>query len=375
MTLSFVCRASKARKDGKSPIELSIIINGIRSIIALDRKIPYNKFNPKTQTVRGDKEINEYLDVIRRKCFTIETELIKIDKLDIDTFIHSFKYGVPEKQDTLLKVYDKHNELYRQNVEVGKTKDTAYYKYIRNRERLAEYLLSLGKEDIKLKDITPSFVENFQNYCLKTLKHNTTNKELKKLKRILEFAVKERYIDVNPFRLTLREEKIEYDVLSKDDIDFLLKFDIREDRLNKVRDCFIFQCYTGLAYSDMVQLTKDDITDDVIIKRRQKTDIQYVVPLLPVAKNILEKYDYQLPIISNQKYNQWLKFLGEITGIGKSLHSHLARHSFACLLLNSGVDMKTISRTLGHSSMKTTERVYAEMSNDTVVDNIRKALN
>lgn len=375
MTLSFVCRASKARKDGKSPIELSIIINGIRSIIALDRKIPYNKFNPKTQTVRGDKEINEYLDVIRRKCFTIETELIKIDKLDIDTFIHSFKYGVPEKQDTLLKVYDKHNELYRQNVEVGKTKDTAYYKYIRNRERLAEYLLSLGKEDIKLKDITPSFVENFQNYCLKTLKHNTTNKELKKLKRILEFAVKERYIDVNPFRLTLREEKIEYDVLSKDDIDFLLKFDIREDRLNKVRDCFIFQCYTGLAYSDMAQLTKDDITDDVIIKRRQKTDIQYVVPLLPVAKNILEKYDYQLPIISNQKYNQWLKFLGEITGIGKSLHSHLARHSFACLLLNSGVDMKTISRTLGHSSMKTTERVYAEMSNDTVVDNIRKALN
>lgn len=375
MTLSFVCRASKARKDGKSPIELSIIINGIRSIIALDRKIPYNKFNSKTQTVRGDKEINEYLDVIRRKCFTIETELIKIDKLDIDTFIQSFKYGVPEKQDTLLKVYDKHNELYRQNVEVGKTKDTAYYKYIRNRERLAEYLISIGKQDIKLKDITPSFVENFQNYCLKTLKHNTTNKELKKLKRILEFAVKERYIDVNPFRLTLREEKIEYDVLSKDDIDFLLKFDIREDRLNKVRDCFVFQCYTGLAYSDMAQLTKDDITDDVIIKRRQKTDIQYVVPLLPVAKNILEKYNYQLPIISNQKYNQWLKFLGEITGIGKSLHSHLARHSFACLLLNSGVDMKTISRTLGHSSMKTTERVYAEMSNNTVVDNIRKALN
>ena len=374
MTLSFVCRASKARKDGKSPIELSIIINGIRSIIALDRKIPYNKFNPKTQTVRGDKEINEYLDVIRRKCFAIEIELIKIDKLNTETFVYSFKNGIPQKDDTLLKVYDKHNELYRQNVEVGKSKDTAYYKYIRNRERLAEYLLSLGKEDIKLKDITPSFVENFQNYCLKTLKVNTTNKELKKLKRILEFAVKERYIDVNPFRLTLREEKIEYDVLSKDDIDFLLKFDIREDRLNKVRDCFIFQCYTGLAYSDMAQLTKDDITDDVIIKRRQKTDIQYVVPLLPVAKNILEKYDYQLPIISNQKYNQWLKFLGELSGLNKSLHSHLARHSFSCMLLNSGVDMKTISRTLGHSNSKITEHTYAFMNNETVIDNVRKAL-
>ena len=177
-----------------------------------------------------------------------------------------------------------------------------------------------------MKDITPSFVENFQNYCLKTLKVNTTNKELKKLKRILEFAVKEGYISVNPFRLTLREEKLDYDVLTKDDIDILLNCKFSEDRLDKVRDCFIFQCYTGLAYSDMAQLTIDDIQDDVIYGRRQKTDIQYVVPLLPVAKNILEKYDYQLPIISNQKYNQWLKFLGELSGLNKSLHSHLARH-------------------------------------------------
>lgn len=374
MTLSFVCRASKARKDGKSPIELSIIINGIRSIIALDRKIPYNKFNPKTQTVRGDKQINEYLETIRKKCYHIENELIKLDKFDIDTFIYSFKNGIPQKEDTLLAIYDKHNELYRQNVAVGKSKDTAYYKYIRNRERLAEYLLSLGKEDIKLKDITPSFVENFQNYCLKTLKVNTTNKELKKLKRILEFAVKEGYIRVNPFRLTLREEKLDYDVLTKDDIDILLNCKFSEDRLDKVRDCFIFQCYTGLAYSDMAQLTKDDIQDDVIYGRRQKTDIQYVVPLLPVAKNILEKYDYQLPIISNQKYNQWLKFLGELSGLNKSLHSHLARHSFSCMLLNSGVDMKTISRTLGHSNSKITEHTYAFMNNQTVVNNVRKAM-
>lgn len=217
-----------------------------------------------------------------------------MDKFDIDTFIYSFKNGIPQKEDTLLAIYDKHNELYRQNVEVGKTKDTAYYKYIRNRERLAEYLISIGKQDIKLKDITPSFVENFQNYCLKTLKNNTTNKELKKLKRILEFAVKEGYISVNPFRLTLREEKLDYDVLTKEDIDILLNCKFSEDRLDKVRDCFIFQCYTGLSYSDMAQLTKDDIQDDVIYGRRQKTDIQYVVPLLPVAKNILEKYDYQL---------------------------------------------------------------------------------
>ena len=119
MTLNFICRASKARKTGLSPIELSIIINGNRTIITLDREIIHTKFNPKTQTVKGDKQINEYLETIRKKCYHIENELIKLDKFDIDTFIYSFKNGIPQKEDTLLAIYDKHTELYRQNVEVG----------------------------------------------------------------------------------------------------------------------------------------------------------------------------------------------------------------------------------------------------------------
>lgn len=373
MTISFVCRASKARKNGLSPIELSIIIDGIRTIITLDRQVHHTKFNPKTQTVKGDKDLNQYLDVIRRKCFTIETELIKMDNFDLDTFIYSFKYGIPQKQDTLLAIYDKHNELYKQNFLCGKINETAYYKYKMNRERIAEYLKSIGKTDIKLRDITPLFVENFQNYCLKSLKTNTTNKQLKMLKKILAFAVREGYLTVSPFQLVLREEKLDYNVLSKNDINKLLETQFLDRRIEQIRDCFVFQCYTGLAYSDLAQLTKENIQDDVIIGRRKKTDVQFVVPLLPVAKQILEKYNYQLPIISNQKYNQYLKVLGDVSGLNKQLHSHLARHTFACLLLNNGVDMKTISRTLGHSNLQTTERIYASMHNQTVVDNVRRA--
>lgn len=374
MTICFVCRASKARKNGLSPIELSIIIDGIRTIITLDRQVHHSKFNPKTQTVKGDKDLNQYLDVIRRKCFTIETELIKMDNFDLDTFIHSFKYGIPQKQDTLLAIYDKHNELYKQNFLCGKINETAYYKYKMNRERIAEYLKSIGKTDIKLRDITPLFVENFQNYCLKTLKTNTTNKQMKMLKKILNFAVQERYIDVSPFQLVLREEKLNYDVLDKSEISKLYSQQFLDKRIENIRDMFVFQCMTGMAYADMAELTKEDIQDDIIIKRRKKTDIQFVIPLLPIAKEILEKYNYELPIISNQAYNRYLKVLGDVSGLNKILHSHLARHSYACLLLNNGVDMKTISKSLGHSSLQTTERIYAEMSNTTVVDNIRKAL-
>lgn len=374
MVLNFICRPSKARKTGLSPIELSIIINNQRSIITLDRQLHHSKFNTSTQKVKGDKELNEYLEVIRRKCYKLETELLKIDKLDIDTFVHSFKYGIPEKEDTLLKVYDKHNSLYEESVKCKKVDNTAYYKYIKNRERLFNYLQTMGKTDIKLSEITPAFVEGFQNYCLLTLKTNTTNKQMKMFKKILAFAVKERYIEVSPFQLTLKDEKLDYNVLSKKELDKLMMFEFSDKRIESVKDLFAFQCYTGLSYSDMAQLTIQDIDNDVIIGKRKKTDVQFVIPLLPVAKEILIKYNYQLPIISNQKYNAYLKVLGDVVGMGRNLHSHLGRHTFACLLLNSGVDMKTISRSLGHTSIKTTERIYAQMSNETVIKNIRRAI-
>lgn len=374
MTLNFICRASKARKDGLSPIELSIIIGGDRTVITLDRKVKSTSFNPSTQKVRGDKDLNEYLEVIRRKCYQIETELIRMDNLNLETFIHSYKYGIKQKEDTLLQVYDKHNELYKDNVLCGKIDNAALYKYKKSRKRVADYLKSIDKTDIKLKDITPSFIEGYQNYCLKTLKTNTTNKQLKMLKKILSFAVKERLLEVNPFQMTLKEEKLDYHTLTIDDVKYLLSVEITDKRIASIRDLFVFQSMTGLSYADMASLSMDDIKDDVIIKRRKKTDVQFVIPVLPIAKTILEKYDYKLPIISNQKYNQYLKVLGDVCKMPMSLHSHLARHSYACILLNSGVDMKTISKTLGHSSMRTTERIYAEMSNQTVISNILEKL-
>lgn len=370
MTLNYVCRASKARKDGLSPIELSVSINNQRSIITLDRRINPKTFSAATQKVRGDKDLNEYLEVIRRKCYQLETELIKLDTFDLPTFIHAFKHGIPQKVNTLLKLYDQHNELYKDKVLSGQVDNAALYKYKKSRERVAEYLKTLNKTDIRLQDITPSFVEGYQNYCLKTLKNNTTNKQLKMLKKILAYAVRERLLDVNPFQLTLKEEKLDYHTLTLNDIKYLMSLKFTDQRIEQIRDLFCLQSTTGLSYADMITLCKDDVQDDIIIKRRKKTDIQFVIPVLSIAKEILVKYDYQLPVLSNQKYNQYLKILGDYAKLPMTLHSHLGRHSFACILLNLGVDMKTISRTLGHSTMRTTEKIYAHMSNQTVVDNI-----
>lgn len=368
MVLNFVCRASKARKDGRSPIELSVIINQQRSIITLDRKVNHKQFNPSTQKVKGDKAINEYLDTVRKKCYSIENELMKMDQLDIHKFVQAFKYGIKTTSTTLLELYDKHNTIYQRDVLCGKVENTTLYKYKKQKERMMEYLKTLDKKDITLREITPSFCNGFHSYCLSHLKTSTTNKELKMFKSILQFAVSERLMDVNPFQIKIKQEKIKYEPLDVPTLQHLWNTEL-DGSLEKVRDCFIFQCYTGLAYCDMASLTKEDIVDGVIYKSRKKTDVQSVIPLLPIPKQILEKYNYNLPIISNQKYNLYLKALATACGVKERLYSHLARHTAATVLINNGIELPIIARILGHSNTKITESIYATLKDKTIIDN------
>jgi integrase len=116
----------------------------------------------------------------------------------------------------------------------------------------------------------------------------------------------------------------------------------------------------------MASLTKDDIKGDMIIKNRRKTDVQSVIPILDVAREILEKYNYKLPILSNQKYNCYLKELGDICDIEQELHTHLARHTMATICINNGIDVNVIAKILGHSTIKTTLTIYAQFLTETV---------
>jgi site-specific recombinase XerD len=334
----------------------------------LDRKVNHKQFNPSTQKVKGDKAINEYLDTVRKKCYSIENELMKINQLDIHKFVQAFKYGIKTTSTTLLELYDKHNAIYQRDVLCGKVENTTLYKYKKQKERMMEYLKTLDKKDITLREITPSFCNGFHSYCLSHLKTSTTNKELKMFKSILQFAVNERLMDVNPFQIKIKQEKIKYEPLDVPTLQHLWNKDL-DGSLEKVRDCFIFQCYTGLAYCDMASLTKEDIVDGVIYKARKKTDVQSVIPLLPIPKQILEKYNYNLPIISNQKYNLYLKALATACGIKERLYSHLARHTAATVLINNGIELPIIARILGHSNTKITESIYATLKDKTIIDN------
>lgn len=367
MVLNYVCRASKARKDGLSPIELSVIINQQRSIITLDRKVKSTSFNPSTQKVKGDKTINDYLETIKKKCYHIENELIKQDNLTLQSFIQAYKTGITSTQITLLPLYDK---LIKTTL-TGTVEDNTIYKYRKAKERMVEYLKTIDKTDVDVNSITPSFCNAYHSYCSTNLKPSTVQKEMKMFKRVLQFAVNEGVIKVNPFNIKLKTPKLVYEPLSINELQTIWTKDI-DGSLEKVRDMFIFQCYTGLAYCDMASLTTSDIRDGVIYKRRKKTDVQSVIPLLPIPKLILEKYNYSLPIISNQKYNVYLKALATACGIKTRIYSHLARHTAATVMINNGIELPIIARILGHSNTKITETIYATLKDKTIVDNAEK---
>ena len=207
------------------------------------------------------------------------------------------------------------------------------------------------------------------------MSNNTAVQKMKQLKKVLKMAVEEGYIKVSPFKMTLKKEDVEVDPLTLPELRKIRSKKITIERLARVRDMFVFECYTGLAFTDMANLTQDNFVTDAngaewIIKSRQKAKIKSTIPLLAPAKEVYLKYQGELPTLTNQKYNSYLKELADICGIEKNLHSHLARHTFATTLLNNGVDMVSVSKVLGHANSRITEKVYAKMLPDTILSKV-----
>jgi integrase len=143
------------------------------------------------------------------------------------------------------------------------------------------------------------------------------------------------------------------------------------DRLNQVRDLFVFAANTALSYCDLASVKREDIQHEgdvmYLKKKRGKTGVTYILPLNDTAMGLLKKYDYELPIISNQRYNAYLKEVADICGIKKTLTTHLARHTAATLMLNAGIAIEVVSKILGHSNTKMTQH-YAKLLDKTVIN-------
>lgn len=377
MYISFFCRPSKQLQNGLSPIEVSVTIGKERRVIRLPKYVRAEDFNVKKQRVKRNEVLNRYLDAVKVKFTQIETEMLKRNMpITTRTVIDVFQNGFADTNVTFLSLFDKHNEDAKTRSKRGLISPVTYQKYLLTRKMFADFLRTkLHRGDILLVDITPTMIEQFYIYLNGLMAKNTAIHKMKVIKKILKIAMEEGYIRAMPFKVKLVKDTLQYTPLSVDELRTIRSRQFETARMAQVRDVFIFACYSGLAFTDLKNLTKDDMLIDEdgkewIVKPRQKTKIISHIPLLPIAKELWEKYDYKLPVLTNQKYNSYLKELADVCGINKNLHSHLARHTFATILLNSGVDMVSVSKILGHSNSRITEKTYAQMMPETIMKRV-----
>lgn len=210
---------------------------------------------------------------------------------------------------------------------------------------------------------------------------------IKNLKKIVRDCVDKDWLDADPFyRYKVKHIDPKVPHLNFEEIKLLERKQISSPRLATVRDIFIFSCYTGFAYVDVATLTKSHLKIGVdgklwLIKPRQKTDISERVPVLPPVQAIIEKYKeycqsspdkHLFPVPSNQKINVYLKELGDICGIEKKITFHIARHTFATTVtLENGVPIDSVSKMLGHRSIKTTQ-IYAQITDKKISQDTQK---
>jgi integrase len=240
-----------------------------------------------------------------------------------------------------------------------------------------------------LEEVRMNFIVEFEHYMRKQDKmgHNTAMKYAKDLKQIMKYGVMLEYIPSSPFEMfqcTYKKTKREF--LDQEELDTLYQKEFVMTRLEEVRDCYLFSCYTGYAYSDAEALTWDDVAIGIdgekwIIRNRKKTDTTENVPLLPIPQEIIAKYKNHpfckahnklLPMNSNQRYNAYLKEVTVLCGIKKNLTTHTARHTFATtVLLLNDVPMETAMELLGHTDIRTTQ-IYGKIVQKKISNDMKK---
>ncbi|MEX2230576.1 MAG: site-specific integrase [Cyclobacteriaceae bacterium] len=383
-TYTIIARLKKEKrlKTKRALIMIRLTVNGQRSEISIKRRIDPERWDSHANRVKGNKEdakeINSLIDTLILKLNKIYNKLVENDEIVTATRIKDIYLGKDVRNRTLLEVFKLHNEMVKSRVGVDFSTST-YTRYQTTFDHVSNFLLHQYKlNDILLKQIQYPFITDLEHYLKTNRKcnHNSTQKYIRNFRKIINNAIKNDWLDKDPFkayRVKLKDTKRVF--LTKEELTALEEKQFAINRLDQVRDVFVFCCYTGLSYVDVEKLTPKGIVkghdgEYWISVDRTKTGSPSSVPILPKALRIIEKYKDDprmintgrlLPVISNQRINAYLKELASLTGIEKKLTFHAARHTFATTVtLSNGIPIETVSAMLGHKNFRTTQ-IYAKV--------------
>ena len=388
-SILFFIKRKKLLKNGDAPVYMRVTVDGRFLEASLKRGVNPKTWNEKRQRSTGrdrlSLELNDYLDDTLAKILKIHQRFADEKKIINPKTILDEWAGRIEKPKMLCEEFRTDNEKYRQRLEIGDVVLNTVLRNERAERYLGEFIRKKFKaEDIPFSAIDNAFVRDFHLFLRvdKKQEQNTANKYCKILKRIVTLALDNKWMDVNPFQgVRFQAKATNRQFLTEKELSTIMNKTFTLDRLNEVRDIFVFCALTGLSFSDVEGLKPEHVSVDDdgnywIHKARQKTKNVCSIPYLESARAIAEKYKGHplcekrgvlLPVISNQRMNSYLGEIAGICGINKPLTMHIARHSFACLAFANGVSMEIIARMLGHSDIRTT-KIYAKVIDKSIAE-------
>jgi len=395
-TVIFFTRKSRSNSQ-KLSIYSRITVDGKRSEISLKRSVSVCNWDSSKGRARGSTQniriLNAYLDLVYGQLLDCHKQLLEEFKVISPNAIKARYLGKDDQRKTLLELIEYHNTNMTSVLKAGTLKN-----YYTTEKYLNKFLVQkLKVKDIFLKQLNYRFIIDFEQF-LRNIKdskkqlmmsNNGVMKHLERFKKMINLAIKLEWLVKNPFgQFQLKFDKYDRQYLSERELELIENTYFNSERLERVKDIFIFSCYTGLSYIDVKQLTIHQIVKGIdnnywIYTKREKTNETVKVPLLPKALAVIDKYkviskrigsELLLPLYSNQKTNSYLKEIAKACKIHKNITFHVARHTFATtVLLSNGVPIETVSKLLGHTKLSTTQ-IYARVLEHKISEDIDNLL-
>lgn len=379
----FTLNTTKINPKGEAPVLLRITVRNDRASVSTGYKVRPEAWDQAAQRIKGDSELaktfNVYANSTSLKILQIEREMLLTGEPVTPSSIITLLKGKPAETMSVLTAFEHHNK--RMSDLIGKDITRATYnRYLVSYRKLKAFISGNYKwGEIQLSKLTIKFITDFEHYLKvhDNICQNTTAKHLKNLKKVIRFAISNNWLQADPFSTyRCRTTATDRGYLTKSELKAIEEKEFSTERLQIVRDAFVFMCYTGLAYSDVQKLEASHIFKgedgaEWISIQRTKTGSESIIPLLPKAREILDKYSSHpearykgklLPSRSNQKMNEYLREIGNLCEVKKRVTCHLARHTFAkTITLSNGVSTETVAKMLGHKNLRTTQ-IYAKMT-------------
>lgn len=387
----FFIRESRVRKDGTASIEVVLTVNGERCAFSTGKRVKSCNWDKTKQQVKGKDEeaqsLNNYLKAIKAKLYQKEAELLDRGFIITAELLRDAYFDKVEslKEKTLFEVFEEHNQEQEKLVGNGVSKAT-YWISVYTVRLLKEFVQQKYKrEDLYLRELNLNFIQSFHSFLRidKGMAQNSSTKHLKLLKKIVNLAVANSYMTTNPFiTYKIEREPVEIDFLDEEELRKIINFDTPLPRLERAKDMFLFGCFTGLSYIDIKTLApehfeKDNIGRIWIKKRRVKTGVLSRIPLLPIAKLILDKYrggEKLLPIQDPADINKYLKDIAILCDIKKRITFHTSRHTFASTVtLANNISLEVVSKMLGHTNTRMTNH-YAKLIDKCIGEQMDKLM-